>query len=109
MQYSLAAAARIPRFPAAHTERSNLADGLITSLARPRGNVTGAILDTAEVIAKRLELLKEALPGLRGARGSLALTANNVTYGLLGERLGVHPADQPSRRRPPSAANETEP
>ena len=85
----LAAAARIPRFPAAHTERSNLADGLITSLARPRGNVTGAILDTAEVTAKRLELLKEALPGLRGARGSLALTANNVTYGLLGERLGA--------------------
>jgi hypothetical protein len=90
--------------PAAHTERSNLADGLITSLARPRGNVTGAILDTAEVTEKRLELLKEALPGLRGARGSLALTANNVTYGLLGERLGYTPPISPRvdalRQRP---------
>ena len=42
-----------------------LAEGLIASLARPGGNVTGATLDTAEVTAKRLELLKEALPGVR--------------------------------------------
>ena len=42
-----------------------LAEGLIASLARPGGNVTGAILQTADVTQKRLELLKDALPGLR--------------------------------------------
>ena len=42
-----------------------VAEGLIASHARPGGNVTGAILETADVTAKRLELLKEALPGVR--------------------------------------------
>ena len=42
-----------------------VAEGLIASHARPGGNVTGAILETADVTAKRLELLKEAVPGLR--------------------------------------------
>ena len=53
VQYSLAAAARIPRFPAAHTERSNLAEASSPASRGPEANVTGAILDTA-VIAKRL-------------------------------------------------------
>jgi putative ABC transport system substrate-binding protein len=39
--------------------------GLIASLARPGGNVTGVILQTPDVTAKRVELLREALPGLR--------------------------------------------
>ena len=38
--------------------------GLITSLARPRGNVTGVIFNQVETSAKRVELLKEAVPGL---------------------------------------------
>jgi putative tryptophan/tyrosine transport system substrate-binding protein len=42
-----------------------VAEGLIASHARPGGNVTGAILETADVTAKRLELLREALPSLR--------------------------------------------
>jgi len=42
-----------------------VAEGLIVSHARPGGNVTGVILETADVTAKRLELLKEALPGAR--------------------------------------------
>lgn len=41
-----------------------VAEGLIASLARPGGNVTGTFLETGDVTAKRLELLKEALPGL---------------------------------------------
>ena len=42
-----------------------VAEGLIASLARPGGNVTGAILQTADVTAKRMELLKATLPRLR--------------------------------------------
>jgi putative ABC transport system substrate-binding protein len=39
--------------------------GLVTSLARPGGNVTGFLISTgAELDGKRLELLREALPSL---------------------------------------------
>jgi putative ABC transport system substrate-binding protein len=37
--------------------------GLVTSLARPGGNVTGLATISADLNAKRLELLKEAIPG----------------------------------------------
>jgi putative tryptophan/tyrosine transport system substrate-binding protein len=39
--------------------------GLIESLARPGGNLTGLSLLTVEIGAKRLELLKETLPNIR--------------------------------------------
>jgi putative tryptophan/tyrosine transport system substrate-binding protein len=39
-----------------------LADGLVTSLARPNGNVTGTTFIGPELTAKRLGLLKEAMP-----------------------------------------------
>jgi putative ABC transport system substrate-binding protein len=46
--------------------------GLVASLARPGGNVTGLSFMTAEVAGKRLELLREVVPGL----GRLAVIAN---------------------------------
>jgi putative ABC transport system substrate-binding protein len=39
-----------------------LGSGLVTSLAHPGGNVTGLSLMVAELSAKRLQLLKEAIP-----------------------------------------------
>ena len=39
--------------------------GLVASLARPGGNVTGLTVDTgSEILGKRFELLKETLPNL---------------------------------------------
>ena len=38
--------------------------GLIGSLSRPGGNVTGLSYISEEIIAKRLQLLKEVVPGL---------------------------------------------
>jgi putative ABC transport system substrate-binding protein len=40
-----------------------VASGLVTSLARPGGNVTGLSLMFPELVAKWLELLKHAIPG----------------------------------------------
>ena len=39
--------------------------GLVASLARPGGNVTGLSLQLTETSGKRLELLREVIPGLR--------------------------------------------
>jgi len=38
--------------------------GLVTSLARPGGNITGLSLDSPELAGKRLQLLKEILPAV---------------------------------------------
>jgi putative ABC transport system substrate-binding protein len=46
--------------------------GAVTSLARPGGNVTGLSNQSADLAGKRLELLREVLPGLR----RLAIMAN---------------------------------
>src|SRR6266436_6230448 len=46
--------------------------GLVASLARPGGNVTGLSLQAADIAGKRLELLREVVPGLR----RLAILAN---------------------------------
>src|SRR5262245_638582 len=46
--------------------------GLVTSLARPGGNVTGLSNQVPDLVGKRLELLREVVPGL----GRMALLAN---------------------------------
>src|SRR5262245_2351182 len=68
-----------------------LGSGLVASLARPGGNVTGMSLMAPELGGKRLELLKEVLPGSRAWRCS-----------------GMRPIRMPrlsSRRRRPQAGH----
>ena len=42
-----------------------LATGLVASLSRPGGNITGLTLETSDTAGKRLELLQAALPRVR--------------------------------------------
>jgi ABC-type uncharacterized transport system substrate-binding protein len=49
-----------------------LGTGLVASLARPGGNVTGLSVQANDLTSKRLELLREVVPGLR----RLAVMAN---------------------------------
>jgi putative ABC transport system substrate-binding protein len=54
--------------------------GLVASLSRPGGNVTGLSNQSADLAGKRLELLREVVPGLR----RLAIMANvGSAIGLL--------------------------
>lgn len=55
--------------------------GLIASLARPGGNVTGIVTLSPELIGKRLELLKECLPGL--SRVAVLARPDNRAHALL--------------------------
>jgi putative ABC transport system substrate-binding protein len=48
-----------------------VAAGLVASLARPGGNVTGLSRESRDLIGKNLQLLKDALPGIRRV-GALA-------------------------------------
>jgi len=52
--------------------------GLVTSLARPGGNLTGINFLTAELVTKQLELLRELVP--RAARVAVFVNPANVTY-----------------------------
>jgi putative ABC transport system substrate-binding protein len=86
-----------------------VAFGLVTSLARPGGNVTGTSVLSAELVGKRLELLTQAVPGvsrvailwLPGALGERTdkdmLKEADVVARALGVQLQVvevrHPAE----------------
>jgi putative tryptophan/tyrosine transport system substrate-binding protein len=53
--------------------------GLVTSLARPSGNVTGLSLQAPDLASKRLEFLREVVPALRRCTAYVASwhTASN--------------------------------
>lgn len=52
--------------------------GIISSLARPGGNITGMDLRDGEILGKRLELLKEALP--KASRVAVLADPNDVGH-----------------------------
>ena len=62
--------------------------GLVASLSRPGGNVTGLSNQASDLPAKRLELLREVLPGLR----RLAVMANADYSGGVTEREQIEAA-----------------
>ena len=58
--------------------------GYVATLARPGGNITGLSLQQTDVASKRVELLRDAVPGLR--RMAILVNAGNVNAVLeLGE------------------------
>src|ERR1700736_2175076 len=86
--------------------------GLVASLARPGGNVTGLSALGVDLAAKRLELLREVLPGLH----RLAIMANVDASGAKHERGEVQGEAGtldleilPSPLRPPSRRLRTAP
>jgi ABC-type uncharacterized transport system substrate-binding protein len=65
-----------------------VANGLVASLARPGGNVTGLTNQTADLAGKRIELLREIVPGLR----RLAILANVDNPSVVLDLREVHAA-----------------
>ena len=65
-----------------------VATGLVASLARPGGNITGTITLSAELIGKRLELLKETLPTVSRV-AVLTSSANPASASWLKETDGA--------------------
>ncbi len=87
-----------------------VSDGLVQSLARPGGNITGNSLQLTELSAKQIELLAEALPSMRRVALLMDLaqtkTVNerverlaNTAASAKGVALEVHRIDSPAAVR----------
>ena len=83
--------------------------GLVASLARPGGNVTGLSVQSTELVGKRLELLREIVPDFR----RLAVLTNVGFFGSAQEiglirtaasKLGVDIVDMMEVRKPEDIA-----
>jgi putative ABC transport system substrate-binding protein len=82
-----------------------VASGFVQSLAHPGGNVTGLSLQSSEIGTKRLEILREAIPGLKhlavmanagypgSARESAAVQEAARRLGLTADALDIHRAE----------------
>jgi putative tryptophan/tyrosine transport system substrate-binding protein len=64
--------------------------GLVPSLARPGGNITGSSYYLPELMAKRLELLKETIPGI--AEVAVLLNPDNSVIGPYSGRWRSRPS-----------------
>ena len=62
-----------------------VAHGLVKNLARPGSNITGVALPTDELVSKRVELLKELIPGLV----RVGILTNPDDQGAESERMAV--------------------
>ena len=68
----------------------SLVGGLVTSLTRPGGNVTGLSVLSNETASKRIEILREAIPGLR----RLAVLGNAAHAGAVDQMREAKTAAQ---------------
>jgi putative ABC transport system substrate-binding protein len=82
------------------TVNDPVGQGLVASLAQPGGNVTGVSTLSSELSGKRLELLQEAVPGLRhvavfwnAANPGMALQFREAQAAAQGLRLTLHSAE----------------
>jgi putative ABC transport system substrate-binding protein len=70
-----------------------VADGLVDSLSRPNGNVTGQSLGASELSAKRIELLRETVPAWSRFAVLASRTPSNArqisSVRQMADRLGV--------------------
>jgi ABC-type uncharacterized transport system substrate-binding protein len=82
-----------------------VAGGLVASLARPGGNITGLTALGQELGGKRLELLKEAVPKVSGVAvlsnpanpdSGLSLKGVEVAARALGVQLRIHEVRDPT-------------
>ena len=60
--------------------------GIVASLARPGGNITGDTFYVTELVAKRLEVLKDAIPGVR--RVAILANPDNAATGQYVQTIG---------------------
>jgi putative ABC transport system substrate-binding protein len=82
-----------------------VASGFVQSLSHPGGNVTGLSLQSSEIANKRIEILREALPGLKAfavmanagypgaARESASVQETARKLGIAIDALDIHSAD----------------
>jgi len=92
---TLAAKAATTTIPILMVVGEPVGAGIVPSLGRPGGNITGLALNNAEVAGKRLQLLKEAVPKL--ARVAVLANQANPSFTALhlaqtrsaAERLGI--------------------
>ncbi len=89
-----------------------MATGLAASLSRPGGDITGVSDVASELSAKRLQLLKAAVPGLK--RVAMLYNADDLgmtlryksaeaaakSLGIAVQPLGVREPDDSTRRSP---------
>jgi putative ABC transport system substrate-binding protein len=80
-----------------------VATGIVASLARPGGNVTGLSVQQAELAGKRIELLREALPAIRrlailGNAGYAAAAWEMGEAEIAAGKLGLQAVSSPIRQ-----------
>jgi putative tryptophan/tyrosine transport system substrate-binding protein len=64
-----------------------VAMGLVASMSRPGGNITGGTAFGPQIMAKRLELLKEMVP--RISRVAVLVNPSNPSFGPTFQHMGV--------------------
>ena len=67
--------------------------GLVKSLARPEGNLTGINFYNSELVAKQLELLRELVP----QAAAVAAFANPASTNTFRDHVERHPTRRPAR------------